>query len=401
MPCYTRGSTILRPLLKTDGRTMPTTDRTRLEDIGTPALMLDRDRMERNIQRMRSKADALGVALRPHMKTTKSADIAARAVPDGGGITVSTLREAEYFAAHGFRDIFYAVAIVPQKLPRVAELVRSGVRLLLAVDHPDTAAFVADSGRSLGVTFEVLIEIDSGEGRSGVDPDSAMLLEIARSIGAGSRLAGVFTHGGQSYSGRSKEAHADTAEQERYAVATAAEILRVYGHRCEIVSLGSTPSVRHARHFQGVTEVRAGVYILGDLFQASIGGCEPEDIAVSVLTTVIGNHPERGQIVVDAGSLALSKDVSTSRLGEAGDCGYGLVVDADTGEALDGLYVEIAYQEHGILKSRSAIPFSEFPIGRRLRILPNHACLTSAAYDCYHVVSGSRIEAVWPRINGW
>ena len=150
-------------------------------------------------------------------------------------------------------------------------------------------------------------------------------------------------------------------------------------------------------------EVRAGVYVFFDLFQAGIGSCGRDDIALAVLTTVIGNHPERGQLVVDAGALALSKDISTGALGEAGDCGYGLVADADTGVLLDDLYVHGVSQEHGIVRSRhGSIEHAGFPIGRRLLVLPNHACLTAAAYDRYHVVGeGTAIEAVWPRVNGW
>ena len=381
---------------------MTSTDADTLDQIDTPALLLDRVRMERNIARMQARADALKVALRPHLKTTKSVEIARRAIREGDGITVSTLREAEYFAAAGYRDIFYAVAIAPQKLARVAAMQRDGVRVLLAVDHPSVARAVSAAGTALGVVFDVLVETDSGEGRSGVLADSDMLLDIASALQGGARLAGVFTHGGHSYSGRTDAEHAAIAEVERLSVTEAAARLRATGHACDIVSLGSTPSVRHAAHMEGVTEVRAGVYVLGDLFQAGIGGCERDDVAVSVLTTVIGNHPERDQIVVDAGSLALSKDISTSKLGPQGDVGFGLVIDADTGLPIDGMYVQTAYQEHGILKSRDGIDFAAFPIGRRLRIVPNHACLTSAAYDRYHVVTDQgRIEAVWPRVNGW
>lgn len=373
-----------------------------LEGIDTPALVLDRERMDRNIRRMRERVAALGVALRPHLKTVKSVDVARRMAAPGDGVTVSTLREAEHFADHGYTDLFYAVAIAPHKLERVAALQRRGVRVLLAVDDPAAAAVVASRGRDLGATFEALIEIDSGEGRSGIDPGSQALSAIAAALRDGAALAGVFTHGGHSYAGRSPAQHADVAEQERRAVTGAAERLRAAGHACAIVSMGSTPSVVHASGLAGVTEVRAGVYVLGDLFQAAIGTCGREDIAASVLTTVIGNHRGRGQLVVDAGALALSKDVSTRALGEDGDCGYGLVVDAATGEAIDGLYVHAAYQEHGILRSRTAIDHDRFPVGRPLRILPNHACLTAAAYDRYHVVAGgTAIEAVWPRVNGW
>jgi len=377
----------------------------RLSDIDTPALVLDRTRLDRNIAAMQAQVQRLGVRLRPHLKTAKSADIARRVVGEGGAITVSTLREAEYFAAQGFKDIFYAVAIVPQKLARVARLMAAGVRVLLAVDHPAAATALAAAGRAHGVVFDALLEVDSGESRSGVQADSTQVEAVAQALdGGGARLLGVFTHGGHSYAGRSPEAHAAVAEQERIAVTTAAGRLRAQGRQIDIVSLGSTPTVRHARGLEGVTEVRAGVYMLGDLFQAGIGGTDSHsDIAVSVLTTVVGNHPERGQIVVDAGSLALSKDISTRALGAEGDCGFGLVVDADSGLPIEGLYVHVAYQEHGVIRSRTTLDHARFPIGSQVRILPNHACLTSAAYDRYHVVAGpgAPVEAVWPRVNGW
>lgn len=374
-----------------------------LATLDTPALVLDRARMDANIRHMRKRAAALGVTLRPHLKTCKSVDVARRMVGPGDPVTVSTLREAEYFAEAGFTDIFYAVAIAPQKLGRVAALQRGGARMLLAVDSFEAARQIGLAGERLGVRFEALIEIDSGDGRSGIAADAPQLQDIAAALANGGALAGVFTHGGHSYGGRSAEQHAAVAEQERAAVTAAAATLRAAGHACPIVSLGSTPSVVHARSLAGVTEVRAGVYVFFDLFQAGIGSCGRDDIALAVLTTVIGNHPERGQLVVDAGALALSKDVSTQALGAGGDCGYGLVADAGTGMVLDGLYVHGVSQEHGIVRSRhGSIEHAGFPIGRHLLVLPNHACLTAAAYDRYHVVgAGTAIEAVWPRVNGW
>src|SRR5690606_30028795 len=275
----------------------------------------------------------------------------------------------------GFTDIFYAVAIAPQKLERVSRLQQDGARVLLAVDSFEAARAVSLGGERLGVRFQALVEIDSGDGRSGTAAAAPDLPALPGAV----------------------------AEQERAAVTAAAARLRAMGHACPIVSLGSTPSVVHARKLDGVTEVRAGVYVFFDLFQAGIGSCHRDDIALGVLTTVIGNHPGRGQLAVDAGALALSKDTSTRALGPAGGCGYGLVADAQTGCIRDGLYVHGVSQEHGIVRSRSgAMEHAGFPIGRRLLILPNHACLTAAAYDCYHVVDGGpAIEAVWPRINGW
>lgn len=371
-----------------------------LAEIPTPALVLDRDRLERNLDRMRWHAYRLGVTLRPHLKTAKCAEIARLALPEGGGITVSTVREAEYFLEHGFRDIFYAVAVAPGKLPRLGELARRGARILLAVDHPAIAAAVSEHTRKQRVRLDVLIEIDSGEARSGVKPESPLLGEIAAALDYGAGLAGVFTHGGHSYAGRSPDDHARVAEQERAAVVAAAARLREAGRACEIVSVGSSPSVTHARHLDGVTEARAGVYMFGDLFQAGIGMCDRSDLALSVVATVIGHRREANRLLIDAGAFALSKDRSTAKLGPAGDCGYGLVTTAD-GDPVPGLQVIDVYQEHGVVQGTGAIDFDRFPLGSQVRVWPNHACPTAAAHDRYHVVRGASVEAVWPRINGW
>lgn len=370
-----------------------------LDALDTPALILDRQRLDANLARMREHVARLGVALRPHMKTAKSAEVARRALPQGGGIAVSTLREAEYFFEHGYRDLFYAVGASPQKLERAAALMRRGARLLLAVDQPAAAQAIARRGAELGVRFEALIEIDCGDGRCGIDAQSSVLIELAAELQGGAMLAGVFTHGGHSYSGRSADALAAVAEQERQAVTAAASRLRSAGHACEIVSMGSTPSVRYASDLAGVTEVRAGVYMFGDAFQAGVGSCSVGDIAVSVLATVIGQYPQRGELIVDAGALALSKDISTNRFDDERNIGYGRVTGDD-----EGLYVARVSQEHGVIRRRAGeLDFSRYPIGSRLRIQPNHACITAAAYDRYHVVNGDSpvVEAEWDRVNGW
>lgn len=377
---------------------MSPTSRSSLDEIDTPALILDRRRLDANLLRMREHVARLGASLRPHMKTAKSAEVARRALPQGGGITVSTLREAEYFFGHGYRDLFYAVGASPQKLGRAAALMRRGARLLLAVDQPEAARVIAEHGLALGLAFEAMIEIDCGDGRCGIDAQSSALLEVAAELRDGATLAGVFTHGGHSYTGRSPDELAAVAEQERLAVTAAASRLRAAGHGCAIVSMGSTPSVAHARDLSGITEVRAGIYMFGDAFQAGVGSCSAGDIAVSVLATVIGQYPQRDELIVDAGALALSKDISTNRFDDERNVGYGLV----SGD--EGLYVARVSQEHGVIRRRGgAIDFSRHPIGSRLRIQPNHACITAAAYDRYHVVDGDSpvVEAEWDRVNGW
>jgi D-serine deaminase-like pyridoxal phosphate-dependent protein len=193
------------------------------------------------------------------------------------------------------------------------------------------------------------------------------------------------------------DAIAQIAEAERAAVVLAAERLRDAGYPVPIVSMGSSPTVRHARHFEGVTELRAGVYMFGDLFQAGIGTHDIGSIALTVLTSVIGRRP--GRLLVDAGGLALSKDRSTADGPK--DYGFGLVLDL-AGKCSHGdAVVRRAYQEHGVVEIDPAHPI-DLPVGTKLRIAPNHVCMTAAAHDRYFVVDGTdEIVAVWPRVNGW
>ncbi len=372
---------------------------TRLTDLPTPCLVLDRSVLARNLATMAAALARHGVPLRPHMKTAKSMDVARLALQGqpGGisprGVTVSTLAEAEYFAGQGITDILYAVGITPAKLDRVAALRRAGADVLVITDDPGTAAAIAAHPAGLGA----LAEVDSGEHRGGTAPDDARLMEVATRLGPAMR--GVMTHGGHSYAGRSTADMEAVAEQERAAAVGAAERLRTAGHAVGIVSVGSSPTALHARHLQGVTEVRAGVYMFGDLFQASIGTHAQEDIAVTVLAAVIGLRPAEHRLLVDAGGLALSKDRSTQ---PTTDLGFGLLLDALGRPAYGRSVVVQAYQEHGVIALDPALPFPDLHIGSLVRIAPNHVCMTAAAHDRYWVVDASdTVVAEWPRVNGW
>jgi D-serine deaminase-like pyridoxal phosphate-dependent protein len=157
----------------------------------------------------------------------------------------------------------------------------------------------------------------------------------------------------------------------------------------------------YAAHLRGVTELRCGVYMFGDLFQAAIGSCTEADIAISVLAAVIGHRRDRNQLLIDAGALALSKDLNTLQLPPAQRTGYGAVTSLD-GVRLPGLCVAGVSQEHGQITGAAPIDFEKFPVGTRLRILPNHACLTAAAHDRYHVLDdGHEVVETWTRTNGW
>lgn len=375
----------------------------KLADLPTPSLVLDRAALAANCATMAARAAKLGVRLRPHMKTAKAAEAAKIATAGQfGGITVSTLAEAAYFAAHGFRDITYAVGIVPGKLDEVARLQRGGAAMTLVADNVAAVAAAAERAEKLGAAFALLIEIETGGGRAGVLPDSPELLAVARAIAAAKRLklAGVLTHAGHSYKCRGEAEIAAVAEQERAGAVRAAERLRAAGFPCPVVSVGATPTAAFARSLEGVTEMRPGVYTLMDLYQMALGVCRREDIAVSVLATVIGHNPRTGRILVDAGALALSQDKGAASLME--HVGYGWVC-GETGERLDGLYVAEVNQEHGMIASPSgAPPYGRLPVGARVRILPNHACMMAAPYARYNVVErGDEVVAVWDKASGW
>lgn len=353
--------------------------------------MLDAGRMDANIERMRGKMRALGVALRPHVKTAKSAEVAKRCLEgQPGGITVSTLAEAEYFAGEGVRDILYAVGIAPNKVAHVRDLRRRGIDVTVVADNLEQAAFASE--------IPCLIEIDSDRHRAGMEPDDPKLVELGKAL---KNLRGVMTHAGSSYNCRSINEIQNVAERERLSVVAAAQRLRAAGLPSPVVSVGSTPTATYAERLDGVTEVRAGVYVFFDLVMAGISVCRIDDIALSVLASVIGHQSDKGWAITDAGWMALSRDRGTAA--QPVDQGYGLVCDLD-GRPLDGVIVAEANQEHGILAHRSgdASRMPRLPVGTLVRVLPNHACATAAQHGAYQVVRGSRrIEARWERIRGW
>jgi D-serine deaminase-like pyridoxal phosphate-dependent protein len=371
----------------------------RLADLATPSLLLDRARLARNLEIMASTVKRHGVGLRPHMKTAKSAAVARLATAgQAGGITVSTLAEAEYFAREGFRDILYAVGIVTAKLDRAAALRRAGIDLTLVTDDPATATAISAHARASGAEHRVLVEIDCGEHRGGMAPESDALSAVGRALGP--ICAGVMTHAGHSYACRSIAEVEAVAEAERRAAVTAAERLRDLGLATPIISVGSTPTALHARSLAGVTETRPGVYMFQDLFQVQIGSGSPESMAVTVLASVIHCRPVENRVVIDAGGMALSKDRSTASAPR--DYGFGLVLDASGRQSFGEAIVERANQEHGVVTAATPLPFDRLQVGTLVRVAPNHVCMTAAAYDRYHVLDGGDVVIdVWDRINGW
>ena len=357
----------------------------------TPAFLVDRNIVEQNCARMRAKAVASRVFFRPHVKTHKTVEI-ARMQHGGalGPITVSTLAEAEFFAEAGFVDITYAVPIAPEKLDRATALARRIRQFNILIDSQAALRALEEHG---GV-FEVFLKIDCGYHRAGVDPDDPdsvrLALAIARSPSV--HFQGLLTHAGHSYHARNVDEIRRVAAEETSAVARFRTLLAKEGLGAVIRSVGSTPTASVVDRFVDVDEVRPGNYIFYDAFQATIGSCKREDCAVSVLATVVGSYPDRGEAIIDAGALALSKDLGPDHIDPK--FGYGMVCDLDLRPL--SMHLVALSQEHGKLQVSSPPA-----VGTQLRIIPNHSCLTSAMYEVYQVVDRGNIVEEWRPVRGW
>jgi D-serine deaminase-like pyridoxal phosphate-dependent protein len=363
-----------------------------MENLKTPSLILDLDRVRRNAERMSEIARQNNVRLRPHIKTHKCIEVARiQTAGREGTITVSTLAEARAFAKHGFNDITYAVPIERGKFDDAIEILRSGVKLNLLTDD---AATVKQLDKT-GVKFDVFVKIDCGTHRVGVEPNTKEAIEMPRALSDATNLnfAGILTHAGHSYDVKSREGILEVARHERDSMVELAERLRSDGIEVPTVSIGSTPSMSVVDHLDGIDEIRPGNYIFFDNYQATLGSCSFEDTALTVLAAVI--HKGKTRMVVDAGGIALSKDRGPVSLDPS--CGYGRVLDVDGNET--GLRVTGLSQEHGEIDI--AENEDRFKVGDRVRILANHSCLTAAQHSHYHVMENGKIVDRWEIHRGW
>ena len=373
-----------------------------ITEIPTPAALIDTTRMQRNINTMQARMNSLGVKLRPHVKTSKCVAVVQQQIAAGAsGITVSTLKEAAQFFDAGVTNVLYAVGMVPSKLAQAKSLRDKGCDLKIIVDCLDAANAVVRFGRTHAHVFEVWAEVDTDGHRAGLKPEGDELLAVGHALHAGGMtFGGVMTHAGASYELNTPEALRAMAEQERSLCVLAADRLRAAGLPCANVSVGSTPTALSAQHLEGVTEVRAGVYVFHDLVMVNIGVASTDEVALSVLTTVIGHQNEKGWALIDAGWMAMSRDRGTQK--QLHDYGYGQVCDVD-GRVIDGYTVASANQEHGIVSRTGEVDSDiakRFPVGTVLRILPNHACATAAQFPEY-VAVGERGTQPWGRFYGW
>ncbi|HKK07527.1 MAG TPA: alanine racemase [Gemmatimonadota bacterium] len=361
---------------------------TSVRDLPTPALLLDLDVLEANLERMASRATELGVRLRPHVKTHKCLEIGRLQRRAGArGITVSTLEEARAFARGGFEDMTWAFPVIPGRIEEAAAIDREA-RLRVLVDD----AGAVDALEASGHPFHVWIEVDCRYGRSGVDPGGPALLELGRRLADSPSLTfdGILTHSGQAYHARGREALAAAAEEERSAMATAAARLRDAGVEVPSVSVGSTPAMSAARSLEGIDEARPGNYAFYDFTQVALGSCSAADCALTVAATVVSSRRGADHCVVDAGALALSADPGPDPRDDGPAPSMGRIYeDYGRGTLREDVRLVSLSQEHGIVRGR-------LPWGSRVRILPNHSCLTAACFDAYHVVTGEEVVDRWP-----
>jgi threo-3-hydroxy-D-aspartate ammonia-lyase len=350
----------------------------------TPALLLDLDVLERNIAAMSARAKSLGVALRPHIKTHKCIEIGRLQREHGAkGITVSTLYEARVFADHGFDDITWAFPVIVNRIPEAAELAER-VTLRLVVDSTEAVDALERSGRP----FHVWLKVDCGYHRAGVAPQGPLLIDLARRLNQSRHLTfdGILSHSGHAYKARTRAELVQVAEEERRVMAECAGRLAGAGCRVSGVSVGSTPAMSAYQTLQGVTEVRPGNYVFYDHTMTVLGVCGVRDCAVTVLSSVVSSQPDAGHCVVDAGALALSKDVGPAHspqptMGE-------IFSDYSAGSLRMDARLASVSQEHGVVST-------SLPVGTEVRILPNHSCLTVAQFDEFVVMRGETVVDRW------
>lgn len=357
---------------------------TTLADLPTPALIVDLAVLEANLARMAARATELGVALRPHLKTHKSIEIAQKQrLLGASGVTVSTLYEARVFAEHGFDDITWAFPVVLSRLSEIRALA-GRVTLRLVLDAPEALAAL----KRTGYPFHVWLKVDCGYHRAGVDPNSELAARLAQEIHESPTLSfdGILSHSGHAYHARGTEALRQVAEEERRVMTSFANRLRALGIDVSRVSVGSTPAMSAVAQLDDVTEARPGNYVFHDYTQTIIGSCTLRDCALTVLSSVVSSQPGADHSVIDAGALALSKDRGPA---DAPHRTMGEIFTDTAGATLrrDARVTSVS-QEHGLVNTC-------LPVGSKVRILPNHSCLTAACFDEYYVARGYEIVDRW------
>ena len=373
----------------------------------TPALLLDARKLRRNVDLATQRAKSLGVQLRPHMKTSKSVDVARLMLGETWtSMAVSTVPEVVALYSAGVRNIRYTSPFDHRKLADLKPMIQSGLEFETLIDDPSRVAALSAAAVAHSCSIHLLIELDVDGYRAGAATGTTDLIAFAKEImeRPGLSFSGIYSFAGKTYRLPRRADRAELIERHRAALVRLAEDLRLAGINPPTIGIGGSPVLESAAILKGLTEVCEGVYCFQDLTQAGIGVTNIDDLAVSVLSTVTQHQPATGRIFVDAGSLALSLDRSTGT--QELDQGYGLVCDAASGLPLgDGdIIVARTSQEHGLVQRRDgkAAPADLLPVGERVRILPNHVCMTAAGHSTYKTFNSAPDEArEWRRVSGW
>ncbi len=351
-----------------------------ISDLETPALLIEKSKLERNIKNMQALADRRGVKLRPHTKTHKTPEIAKIQIEHGAnGIAVAKIAEAEVMADAGIKDIQIANIVVGNsKVERLFALHERLDSLSCNVDSNDAVNAIAKKFDENDKWLDVYIEINSGHNRSGLNSykDIYQLASFIQNS-SGVNLIGLFTHAGQAYAADSREQIEEIGKHEGEFLREIAEQLlndRIY---IANISVGSTPTAPYCSKVEGVTEIRPGNYVFYDMIQTGLGSCQIEDCALTVLATVI-SIPEKNRVIIDAGAKALNLDKGVSE--KLSPEGYGYV----TGKKC---LIERLSEEHGIIAHSG----EHFYIGEKLRIIPNHACVVTNLFDIAFLVDNNEI----------
>jgi len=340
-----------------------------IDEIETPAVIIDVDRANANIARAQAHADALGVALRPHIKTHKLPYWSARQIEAGAvGLTCQKIGEAEVMADAGFSDIFLPYNILGvTKLARLRAL-HQRITLSVTADSAETVAGLSEAFAG-GRNLSVLVECDTGMGRCGVQSPQAAL-DLGRRIDAspGLTFGGLMTYPA---AGKADQAEAWLAE--------ARDLLAGSGLECRVISSGGTPDMWRKPSASVVTEQRPGTYIYMDRYQVAKGAATLADCALTVLATVV-SRPTRTRAILDSGSKALTSDT-------LGLSGFGDLL------GVPGAVVTGLSEEHGTVTLPED---AALPVGARVHVLPNHCCVVTNLFDQVHLVSGLNVVDILP-----
>jgi D-serine deaminase-like pyridoxal phosphate-dependent protein len=362
----------------------------------TPAVLIDRKRLLANIERMQAAASANGIRLRPHAKTHKSPRVARWQIERGAvGICCAKLGEAEVFADAGIADIRLPYPLHPTNASRVAALL-DRTRLSFIVDHPMVARGWSLAMSAVGREVDVLVKVDVGFHRCGIDPAMPDALAFVRNVAEmpGLKLKGLLAHAGQGYHASSEDHLRQIAEDELRILTDLAGAARASGVEIEEISAGATPTARYSLALKGLTEYRPGNYVYFDRTQVGLGAASLDDCALTVLATVV-SKPAANRLILDCGSKTLSNDQAR---GFGPLQGHGAVfrdsIPKPGAQPDPDLIVERLSEEHATVRVNSGSTTLE--PGDRVRVLPNHACVVSNLVDQVFVMDGGAVVEALP-----